>query len=247
MKSFILSFRRLIPAVLVMAVMVVSAAHAQVKPKIVVQPVKQSVELGSSVTFSAAATSDTTVSYQWRFNKQPIVGATSSSYTIDAVLLADEGSYDVVATSSGGAKASKAAKLDVLLAPASLPVGAVVYSSITAKIDGELDTETANDLVTDADSMQDLDDDTVSTFSYVRLPKDRATLTSSGTFYEPGIGTIRAEATESLKFVEVNNEGGIVASVKGKVIYYPPAGFKPSKITVPFTGQVVVYLDGLPE
>ena len=79
-----------------------------VAPSISTQPASQTIELGSSVSFTVGATG-TGLNYQWRWNSEAITNATSSVYTINAVTQADTGSYtcDIVGT-CGSATTSSA-------------------------------------------------------------------------------------------------------------------------------------------
>jgi hypothetical protein len=70
-----------------------------------------------SATFTAAATSSSPITYQWRFNGGPIAGATGTSYTVTNVTLAQDGLYDVVVTDAIGSVPSTPARLAVLLNP----------------------------------------------------------------------------------------------------------------------------------
>src|SRR3989475_48588 len=67
-------------------------------PSITVQPSGAAKTVGDSVTFSVTATGTAPLSYQWRKGGGNITGATSSSYTIAAVVVSDAGNYDVVVT-----------------------------------------------------------------------------------------------------------------------------------------------------
>ena len=71
-------------------------------PTISSQPAAASRSYGQSVTFSvtASASDGGTLSYQWLLGGVSINGATSSSYTIDSLALADAGSYSVYITNS---------------------------------------------------------------------------------------------------------------------------------------------------
>lgn len=82
-------------------------------PSIVAQPVAQSVASGTSVTLTVTATGSGTLAYQWRKGGVAIIGAASSSYTIDNATAADAGAYDVVITNSNGSVTSTAIALDV--------------------------------------------------------------------------------------------------------------------------------------
>jgi Immunoglobulin domain/Fibronectin type III domain/NHL repeat len=65
------------------------------------QPSSLSVNIGNPATFTVGVTGSNGVTYQWYFNGTAITGATSSSYTIPTVSLANAGTYYVVATISG--------------------------------------------------------------------------------------------------------------------------------------------------
>lgn len=86
-------------------------------PAFTVQPAPQTVRVGGSASFSAAAEGSGTVTYQWRKDNADIAGATSSSVNISSVQAGDAGAYTVVATNSLSATTSSAAQLTVV-APA---------------------------------------------------------------------------------------------------------------------------------
>jgi predicted extracellular nuclease len=66
-----------------------------VAPVITMPPAAQTVDSGTSVTFSVVATGFPAPSYQWRKDGNPIASATSASLTFTATM-ADAGSYDVI-------------------------------------------------------------------------------------------------------------------------------------------------------
>lgn len=70
-----------------------------------------------SVTFNVAAYSSSAVTYQWRFNGTPILGATTPSLTVSNVTLAQDGFYDVEITDAIGTLTSVPARLSVLVTP----------------------------------------------------------------------------------------------------------------------------------
>ena len=84
-----------------------------IKPTITTQPKSQTVNEGSSVTFSVVATGTTPLKYQWKKNGSNISGATGSSYTISSVKTSDAGSYTVTVSNSAGSVTSSAATLTV--------------------------------------------------------------------------------------------------------------------------------------
>ena len=108
-------------------------------PSIVTQPAPATECEGGAVTFTASATGTAPLAYQWRKDTLPIGGANSSSYTIDPVAPADEGSYDVVVTNGCGSATSDAAILDIVdrelvslsLAPAFVDGGDASTGTVT--------------------------------------------------------------------------------------------------------------------
>ncbi|MFC1584982.1 immunoglobulin domain-containing protein [Fibrobacterota bacterium] len=83
-------------------------------PVITIQPASQTVSEGQTASFSVAATSSSSMTYQWRKNGTPLSGATSAGYTTPATTLSDNGAqYDVIVTNSAGSTTSSAAVLTV--------------------------------------------------------------------------------------------------------------------------------------
>jgi Immunoglobulin I-set domain len=83
-------------------------------PSITTQPSNQSVNVGSTATFSVVATGTTPLTYQWQKGTTPITGATAASYTTAATTSSDNGSqFEVVVTNSVGSITSNAATLTV--------------------------------------------------------------------------------------------------------------------------------------
>jgi hypothetical protein len=80
------------------------------------QPVSLSIGQGTAAQFSVTA-AGTGLTYQWRKNGIAIGSATTPTYKIPAAQVADEGSYDVVVSSSGRQETSQAASLRVIAAP----------------------------------------------------------------------------------------------------------------------------------
>ena len=88
-----------------------SRSGTLVAPVVTVQPFGQTVNMGKSVTFTAAASGYPTLTYQWRLNGVNIFGATGSTYTIPHVTPGDTGVYTVVVTNAAGATTSAPAAL----------------------------------------------------------------------------------------------------------------------------------------
>jgi hypothetical protein len=71
----------------------------------------------NTVVFSVTATSNSDITYQWRFNGDNIDGATNSTLVLNNVSLADNGSYDCVVTDAVGPIVSQPATLTVAVQP----------------------------------------------------------------------------------------------------------------------------------
>ncbi|MBI3868449.1 MAG: immunoglobulin domain-containing protein, partial [Verrucomicrobia bacterium] len=84
---------------------------------ITAQPEGKSVKPGTSFTLSVDAIGTGKITYQWFFNGKPIVGATSSSLTVNNAKLEDTGSYTAKATDTIGSDTSVAALVTVLVPP----------------------------------------------------------------------------------------------------------------------------------
>jgi len=95
----------------------VTGGAASTPPSFTTQPTSQTVTVGASVTFTAAATGSPTPTYQWQKGAANIAGATSASYTIASAAAGDAGTYTAIATNSAGSATSAAATLTVNPAP----------------------------------------------------------------------------------------------------------------------------------
>ncbi len=94
-----------------------SGGPANTAPSITSQPSGQTITVGSSVTFTVAASGTPTPTYQWNKGGVPIGGATGTSYTIAAVANVDAGTYTATATNVAGTATSNGATLTVQTAP----------------------------------------------------------------------------------------------------------------------------------
>src|ERR1039458_7984262 len=82
-------------------------------PTIATQPQTKTVNAGTTVTFSVAA-SGASLNYQWRFNGQTISSATTSTLTLNSVTAANDGGYSVYVWNAYGSVTSATASLAVL-------------------------------------------------------------------------------------------------------------------------------------
>jgi DNA/RNA endonuclease G (NUC1) len=94
-----------------------------VPPVITLQPVPQTVDLGSGATFTVAATAEggATLGYQWRKGGVPVADGTDATFSLPSVTAADAGIYDVVVSAllngTAATATSQAALLKVNLPP----------------------------------------------------------------------------------------------------------------------------------
>jgi alpha-tubulin suppressor-like RCC1 family protein len=86
-------------------------------PVIFQQPANQFATNGGTVTFSAQGQALAGVQYQWQYDGVNVNGATNATLTLTDTQLANNGSYDVVISTSGGAITSSIATFSLVLAP----------------------------------------------------------------------------------------------------------------------------------
>lgn len=102
-------------------------------PAFTLQPVAQTVKLGTNVTFTAATTGLPAANYQWRFNGTNISGATNSSYALAFVDVTNAGNYSVFATNIMGSVVSTNAAL-AIAAPVAAQFTTIAMDSDTVQI-----------------------------------------------------------------------------------------------------------------
>jgi autotransporter-associated beta strand protein len=91
---------------------VVEIALAGAPPNITTQPQSQTVNPGTTVTFSVVA-AGSSATYQWRKNHTNINGATNRTLVLTNVQESAEGVYDVIVTNDNGTVGSQDATLSV--------------------------------------------------------------------------------------------------------------------------------------
>src|SRR5882672_2432011 len=89
-------------------------------PRITTQPQSQTVEAGSDVTFTVAASGFGTLAYQWQSNGAAILAATNSALTLSNVQAAAAADYTAVVLNSLGTATSAVATLTVVTTPAAI-------------------------------------------------------------------------------------------------------------------------------
>ena len=87
------------------------------KPTITIQPKSQTVDEGSSVTFSVTATGAEPLNYQWYKNGFILSATNEKHYTIASVSESDAGQYFVIVSNSAGSVVSELASLVVTVPP----------------------------------------------------------------------------------------------------------------------------------
>jgi hypothetical protein len=93
-------------------------------PVITAQPQSQTILVGSTVSFTVAASSCSTVGYQWLFGTNALAEATLPTLTLTNVTPGQAGEYSVVLTNAAGSTPSAVAALTVQLPSApTLAVG----------------------------------------------------------------------------------------------------------------------------
>lgn len=120
-----------------------SGSSSPVAPAISKQPDIASIPADSTATFTVMATGTEPLSYQWRKQGIPIAGATQSSFTTEAVAIANSGDlYDVIVTNpQGSVTSNKASVLAVTHTGANRYVGQSDHIGLT---DGNVDSALFN-------------------------------------------------------------------------------------------------------
>ena len=110
---------------------VASLIIVSVPTAITLQPQSQTAILGTNIIFTAAATGDAPLNYQWYFNGNPladdgrIIGSASTNLSVSNVQISDAGNYSLTVSNLAGFMTSTTAVLTVLVPSAitTQPVG----------------------------------------------------------------------------------------------------------------------------
>jgi uncharacterized delta-60 repeat protein len=108
-------------------------------PVITQQPVNQTVDAGTNVTFSIIATGAPPITFQWRKNAVSIKNETNSSLVLVDVDSTDAANYTVIASNSGGSRTSVVARLSVTFQTAPLTLITNGAGMILPKLPAELE------------------------------------------------------------------------------------------------------------
>lgn len=88
--------------------------RATLPPAFTTHPQSQTIVAGRGVAFVAAATAKGSISYQWQFQGQTLIGETNATLTISKVGRENAGEYRALALSADNSASSQIAKLTVL-------------------------------------------------------------------------------------------------------------------------------------
>ncbi len=92
---------------------ILTVLPAPQSPAITLQPLDQTIPVGSNVTFTVAATGTAPLLYQWFYNGSFVAGATNASFTLNNVQYPMEGAYSVRIQNAFGFTNSTSAALTV--------------------------------------------------------------------------------------------------------------------------------------
>jgi len=108
-------------------------------PRIIGQPISQSVQVGSNVTLSVTAVGTSPFSYQWYYNSASISGATSPNFTLSNFQSGNEGAYSVIVGNAYGTATSSNAILSAYSPTAmiSVKVNPSKAGTVTPNYDGQ--------------------------------------------------------------------------------------------------------------
>jgi uncharacterized repeat protein (TIGR02543 family) len=95
------------------AILTVVVPVTNTAPKILTQPVSQTINVGSNVTFSVTASGTAPMTYQWRFNSGNLNGQNASILTLSQVQQNQAGNYSVIVSNVAGTATSATAVLAV--------------------------------------------------------------------------------------------------------------------------------------
>ncbi|MCI0539102.1 MAG: FG-GAP-like repeat-containing protein [Verrucomicrobiales bacterium] len=197
-------------------------------PLITLAPTNQTVNVGASATFTVQASGTAPLLYQWRKGLATIPGATSSTLTLNAVAVADSGTYSVIVSNTVGTATSQGAVLTVNEGPPPPPgnttptISAIPDQIVnTGKPAGPI-VFTIGDDATPPEALQ------------VTGTSSDQTIAPNGNFFFEGTGptrslTIQPASTTTKGTIDVSirveDAGGAATTNKFRVTFDSDAGF----------------------
>jgi hypothetical protein len=106
-------------------------------PQIVTQPASQLLRAGATATLSVVADGMSPLSYQWRFNGQPLPDTAGATIALDDLQSRDSGVYSVEVSNASGSVTSRDARLIVYQAPVTQQPAIPTCASSTGSLSGE--------------------------------------------------------------------------------------------------------------
>lgn len=211
----------------VFAILTVLTAEAQIAPSIVSISSSRQANQGQSVSLIVAADGSAPLSYQWKKGGLAIAGATSSTFSIASVALADSGSYTVSVSNSSGSVVGGPILLDVVAAVAP----SIYYQSSNVTITAG-DSFGLNAYVSGTAPLQYIwkkDNVVVKTATDdYQYYKGSATSADAGT-YTVTVSNVAGSATSSAITVTVN------------ALTAPVFNTQPNDATIPYGGSAYLY------
>lgn len=99
----------------------INGAPAAAAPAFTLQPISQTVNPGTNVTFTVAVTGNPTPTLQWFKDSSALPGQTAATLALTGVTAADIGAYKVVATNSASPAGAPSASATLTVNPATTP------------------------------------------------------------------------------------------------------------------------------
>ena len=158
------------------------------------QPMHMATSLNGEAYLSVEAIAPAPISYQWRFEGEPIDGATSEILKIDSMGFGDTGSYDVVLKSDGETVTSRSVNLEIADGLAT----ALGIPSLKVTTWGDALWEVDSDVSVDGDESVRSGDVSERQMSVLRIEFDQQCMYSYYENYEIGESVFWSRRVESV-------------------------------------------------